>query len=822
MNVYDIDYETRSPINLGDKKNSPGAFVYIEHPDARILLCAISKNAGAVLLWDAYASEEANAPALALIREAMTDPEAELWAHNALFEIAVTNTRLKLDLGIDPPSLNRWRCTAALCRAASVPWSLERGAAAVLAGGVRKDSKGEALIDAFCTPLEDGSFREPSGGKELVWADKQLTPSQPVLPAALFQSIATGRGAAADHLTLIDQAHPRLKRPSVARLTKILEMATKYVAEATSQLQDIQIEGTAVPIPRAWQLFREYCRQDVVTQVALRQTLAPDFAPQGWLLDSFLSDLAINVLGFPVNLGAVRNARKLLEENAAVLETQFTALTGGLTATQRDRFLTWARARGYKGLDLQAETVETELARLEEECPETDLYQALLIRSQLSFAALAKLPKMELMGGGSVERVRGGFTWFGAHTGRDTAGGVQPQNLRKPDADIPSDEAYRMICAGASRVEFQFEAVAGDIPAFTDIHRVVAACTRHFIQEPDCGMFSCDFSSIEAITTPWLTGQTDKVELYAGGGEVYCAIGAALFGLQVADVIAGYKAKDKAMTLVRAAGKVAELACQFRGGVSAVETFCRTMRIKLTTKQMEDLVTAFRRNNPATVKAWTAYEDAAMAALAVPGQRFSHRNVAFEAKTLGGIPYLRMILPSGRALHYPRPKVEWMRIKFVRGKKSGAPTVLGYCPTADQITQLKALTPSDQRIVDAERAQATARGEDYRPSIYYAVKAQLTYWGQLTNNAWGMVATHGGKLLENATQATAGDFFHTAVPALHRAGIDITLKVHDEVCGPLRPGQTPEQIEEIMSRRPDWAAGFPLKAVAAAVPWYTK
>jgi len=61
---------------------------------------------------------------LTLLDEALRDPTALLWAHNAEFERAVSCYRMKLDIGFDPPPTERWRCTAALARKAGLRASL--------------------------------------------------------------------------------------------------------------------------------------------------------------------------------------------------------------------------------------------------------------------------------------------------------------------------------------------------------------------------------------------------------------------------------------------------------------------------------------------------------------------------------------------------------------------------------------------------------------------------------------------------------------------------------------------------------------------------
>ena len=85
---------------------------------------------------------------------------------------------------------------------------------------------------------------------------------------------------------------------------------------------------------------------------------------------------------------------------------------------------------------------------------------------------------------------------------------------------------------------------------------------------------------------------------------------------------------------------------------------------------------------------------------------------------------------------------------------------------------------------------------------------------------WRRVFTYGGKLTENAVQATSREIL---VPAMHRVRKEwdigktpIILTVYDEIVCEVPEGfGSKKELEEIMAVSPgDWAAGWPISVDA--------
>jgi DNA polymerase bacteriophage-type len=69
----------------------------------------------------------------------------------------------------------------------------------------------------------------------------------------------------------------------------------------------------------------------------------------------------------------------------------------------------------------------------------------------------------------------------------------------------------------------------------------------------------------------------------------------------------------------------------------------------------------------------------------------------------------------------------------------------------------------------------------------------------------------GGLLTENIIQSIARDVMACAMQRLRKAGIKVTLTVHDEiVCSVTGASDRLKFIEHLMTIRPEWAKGLPL------------
>ena len=216
---------------------------------------------------------------------------------------------------------------------------------------------------------------------------------------------------------------------------------------------------------------------------------------------------------------------------------------------------------------------------------------------------------------------------------------------------------------------------------------------------------------------------------------------------------------------LRQKGKVAELACGYGGGVNALKAFGAD-KMGMTDEEMQDVVDKWRDSNANVAAWWKTMENAAIRAVA--------RQVETVDK-IGGITFsyengvLFMKLPSGRRLAY------W--------------------------------------------------GAAYGESRFQPGRKTLSYMGvNQQTKKWGRVETWGGKLVENAVQATARDVLREAMFALDEQGYQVIAHVHDEclVTEPIASGRTYEDMAKTMCPDIPWAKGLPLEAAGYDGDYYFK
>ena len=216
---------------------------------------------------------------------------------------------------------------------------------------------------------------------------------------------------------------------------------------------------------------------------------------------------------------------------------------------------------------------------------------------------------------------------------------------------------------------------------------------------------------------------------------------------------------------LRQKGKVAELACGYGGGVNALKAFGAD-KMGMTDEEMQDVVDKWRDSNANVAAWWKTMENAAVRAVA--------RQVETVDK-IGGITFsyengvLFMKLPSGRRLAY------W--------------------------------------------------GAAYGESRFQPGRKTLSYMGvNQQTKKWSRVETWGGKLVENAVQATARDVLREAMFALDEQGYQVIAHVHDEciVTEPITSGRTYEDMAKTMCPDIPWAKGLPLEAGGYDGAYYFK
>lgn len=749
-----------------------GAARYAEDASTVILIFAISKNGSEPLVWDIYDSQLENDAALALLQEAV-DTNSRIYAHNYQFEHFISKYNLLDQIKIQAPKIEQWRCTAAMARRGAVPFSLE-DCAEFLELPTQKDKTGKLLIKLFSVPRR-------------IMVDGKL-------------SNTVGRvSGESDELYTLD--------------------------------------GEKVRAKDAWQMFCEYCRQDVRTQIAIRIKLRAfdmDAKKDGSSLASFQFDARLNDCGVPLNIPALKNADRIINEYSERIGEIFTNLTG-LRHTQRAKVLEWLKDGGYPAEDMQAATV-IEVKEKHLHTMDADAVEALDLYSLLSFAAIKKVPTM--IGAANEDgRVRGSVMWAGAlRTHRWTGRIIQPQNMRKPSIE-DTETAYELLQ--------QPETTSQDLGMMWDSPlEVIASCIRHFIDEPEGQFLDVDYSSIEARILAWLAGEEWKLELFRSDkkeDEPYRVLAGILFNKKPIDVT-----KDE-----RFLGKTGELGCGYATGIDKfcemlsmfgystppeqVEKFWeakketidlyngavyeinkdpnnlksknifrdfegsklvaetgsnKTVKYPITKAHVSmflqrqlaaKVVTTFREQNPKVVKLWKEFDTHAKKAIENKGQIFEAANgkIKFMVNDIG-YEALLMKLPSGHCLVYPKPSLKEVT-KMYKDKTTGQP-------------------------------------REWKTT-------EILFYGQIPMKvAWGNVRTFGARLVENACQAIGGDFLAHGTVVAEKQGYNTFAIIHDQALCLYEPekGHTIEGYIDALCDLPFWAEDFPLAGDGGIVNYYTK
>lgn len=567
-------------------------------------------------------------------------------------------------------------------------------------------------------------------------------------------NIPSSLGKAAAALNLANQ-----KDPAGERLIKTFSIPQEDTGEFIQPYQ----------FPDKWHAFVEYCRQDVETEHELAHVLKP-FDLSGWLLDTFHTDLIINDRGMPVNMIALRNADKMIDDTSVPAFAEFNALTG-LNPTQNAKLRVWFAEQGAPLPNLQGETLEA-LAE-EGTYRGTSAGRAIELLQKINFASVKKVKKM-IECAGADSRVRGGLQFHGAvPTARWSGRDVQPQNFKSPEewSEAISEQVYEYILAGASK-EF-LELWYG-----RDCFALIASAIRHFIHDPQGPMLSADYTAIEAVLLAWLANEGWRLQVFRTHKKIYEASASQMFRIPFED-FAEYKRMHGKAHPMRKKGKVAELALGYQGADGALIMF-GALKMGITEEELPGIVETWRKANPEIVKFWYACEGAAIKAVENPGEKFPVGKVAFFCGTVAKSKYLFTVLPSGRRMAYRDPRVKM------------------------------------------EMRESRKTGNEYE-------RKALSYHGQIASDSgaksqqWGRVSLYGGKIVENICQGAAFDLMANGVLKAEAKGYRSYSLIHDEVLAAFDgPHQSLAEFQACLEDAPPWAAGLPLGTSGGIVKYYTK
>jgi DNA polymerase len=503
-----------------------------------------------------------------------------------------------------------------------------------------------------------------------------------------------------------------------------------------------------------WEQFLAYNRRDVEAERAFwRRCHRWDMPPEEWEL--WCLDQRINERGIPINMRVVRNAirvsRAVVDKRLAEMR-KITELGNPNSVAQ---LLPWLQGEGYPFEDLKKGHVK----RARDEAPPGDYRQVLALRSEVSRASVKKFTALQ-NATDDDGRLRHTLQFAGAgRTWRWAGRKFQAQNLARPAPwlERTQEEAVRDLeWLDPEEIEWLY-------PAPMDL---LSTCVRPVVQAPPGYMLvDADLNAIENRVLGWVSDDRKIMRVFEENRDPYIDFATYMYRMPYNDLYAEYKTGIKGK---RTIAKPAVLGCGYMLGPGAEKENAKTgeieatgllgyawnMGVRLTLEQSEASVKIWRETFTGVVDFWRRIDKAARRCIRT-GQPQECGRLRFDRSG----PFMRMILPSGRALHYCRPRIE--------NKK-------------------------------------TPWGE---------VRPTITYEGLSDTNQWARLTTHPGKLTENAVQAIARDLLAHGMRLADAAGIDIRLHVHDEILAlalEQHAAETLQVLQQCMTTRPSWALDLPL------------
>lgn len=377
-----------------------------------------------------------------------------------------------------------------------------------------------------------------------------------------------------------------------------------------------------------WEAFKRYNVRDVEVEMSIQEKLAKFPVPED-VWEQYHLDQQINDRGVAIDMDLVHQAIEMDARSRSELTAAMKQLTDLDNPNSVQQMKQWLSDNGLM-VDSLGKKEVTEMLKT----APVELQMVLMLRQQLAKSSIRKYQAMEkaVCADG---RARGMFQFYGANrTGRWAGRIIQMQNL--PQNHLPDlAEARGLVRSGDfDGVELLYE----DVP--DTLSQLIRTA---FIAKPGYKFIVADFSAIEARVLAWFAGEVWRQEVFANGGDIYCASASQMFKVPVE--------KHGVNGHLRQKGKIAELALGYGGSVGALKAM-GALDMGLSEDELLPLVTAWRNSNPNIVKFWWEIDHAAMNAVKyhmdgeVCGVRFCYQS-----------GMLFITLPSGRRLSYVKPRL---------------------------------------------------------------------------------------------------------------------------------------------------------------------
>lgn len=436
--------------------------------------------------------------------------------------------------------------------------------------------------------------------------------------------------------------------------------------------------------PDKWELFKEYCRGDVIAEMEIERRLT-SFPVPNEIQRQWQTDIVINTRGVAVDIELIHGALEIADITRQSLTREAILLTGLENPNSVSQLAKWLERTTGRPIDnLRKETVAR---MLESRLVTGNGERVLKIRQELGKTSTKKYDAIKA----SVcadNRVRGLLQFYGANrTGRWSGRLVQIQNVAKTYIAaelLPlARETVKNRQADKLRVLF-----GSTMDTLSQLIRTA------FVAKSGCKLIDADFSSIEARIISWLAREEWRLDVFRTHGKIYEASASQMFGVPIEKI-----SKGNSEYALRQRGKVAELALGYQGGVGALITM-GALEMGIPEQDLPEIVARWRNANSRIVELWRRVENAAVAVIK-SGCSIAVGNWIFarDFDSENDLDFLTVTLPSGRKLYYAHPELstnQW-----------GKPSVT-YCGVDQTTKQWTRLETYGGKIIE-NLVQAIAR-----------------------------------------------------------------------------------------------------------------
>ena len=380
--------------------------------------------------------------------------------------------------------------------------------------------------------------------------------------------------------------------------------------------------------PERWEQFKKYNIRDVEVEMSIQKRLSKfpvsETEWQNYILDQEINDRGI-MLDMDLVESAIECDNEMRESNLQTARE----ITGLENPNSTVQLKEWLSEQGVKTETLSKDAIEELLSEATD-----NVAEMLNIRKQLAKSSVKKYTAMET----AVckdSRARGLIQFYGANrTGRYAGRLIQVQNL--PQNHLPDlEQARTLVKKGFYK---DIEMLYNFVPfVLSELIRTA------FVPKPGCRFYVADFAAIEARVIAWLAGESWRQDVFASGGDIYCASASQMFHVPVE--------KNGVNGHLRQKGKIAELALGYGGSVGALKAM-GALQMGIDESELQPLVDAWRRANTKIVRFWYAV-DSAVKECIKEGHDTKTHGISFSLQS--GILFIT--LPSGRRLAYVKPRI---------------------------------------------------------------------------------------------------------------------------------------------------------------------